>query len=133
MHALAKFCGKQGDRSQLEGGDRFGVNLTINGTIGNQKVEDFCNGILTVGHDSTRNASHAIAPAKLVAFLINADPKAAKKRIEQLRELADSGKIGDKITADQEAQADGLLKLFNQTEPKTAKGSVSFTAAKAAE
>jgi len=132
MHALAKFCVKQADRSQLEGGDKFDVNLAINGTIGNQKVEDICRGSLTVGHDTTKNSSSAIAQAMLVAFLINVDPEQASKRVEQLQKLAASGKIDKKVTAEQETQAARLIKLFNQTEPKTAKGSVSFAAAKAA-
>ncbi|MEW4566108.1 hypothetical protein AB1K70_26560 [Bremerella sp. JC770] len=132
MHALSKFCSKQADRRQLEGGDQYDVDLAISGTIGNQKIEDACRGSLTVGHDTTKNSSSAIAPAKLVAYLVNVDPKNAKKRVEQLRQLAEAGNLGEKITADQEAQAASLIKLFNQTEPKTAKGSVSFAAAKAA-
>lgn len=132
MHALANFCKKQADRSQLKGGDSFALNLKISGTIGNQKVEDICRGSLTVGHDTTKNSSNGIAAAKLVAFLVNANPKTAAKRVEELRELAANGKIGEKITADQEAQAESLVKLFNQTTPTTAKGSVSFAAEKAA-
>ncbi len=132
MHALEKFGKKQADRSELSGGDKFDLDLVISGKIGNQKVEESCLGTLTVGHDGTKNSSNGIAPAKLVAFLLNADPKASKKRAEQLREFAENGKLGDKITADQEAQAASLIKLFNQTESKSTKGSVSFTVAKAA-
>lgn len=132
MHALANFCKKQADRSQLKAGDAFNVDLAISGTIGNQKVEEACRGSLTVGHDTTKNSSNGIAPAKLVAFLLHADPKTAAKRAEQLRVLAANGKIGEKITADQEAQAEGLVKLFNQSTSTTSRGSVSFSVEKAA-
>ncbi|MHC2067615.1 hypothetical protein ACYFX5_09100 [Bremerella sp. T1] len=132
MHALEKFGKSQADRSELCGGDKFDLDLVVSGKIGNQKVEEACHGTLSVGHDGTRNSSNGIAPAKLVAFLVNANPKTAKKRAEQLREFAKNGKIGEKITADQEAQADGLIKLFNQTVSNPVKGSVSFSVAKAA-
>lgn len=127
-----KYCEKQADRSLLKGGDAFDVDLTINGTIGKQKVEEVCRGRLTVGHNTTKATSYGIAPAKVIAFLLSVDPE-KEKHIEQLRELAKSKKLGEKITSDQEAQADHVLKLFNQAgDPKVCNGSVSFSPAKAA-
>lgn len=132
MHALTKYCDKQADRTQLKGGDKFDVDLQISGTIGKQKVEEICRGCLTVGHNTVKATSYGIAPAKVIAFLLSVDPD-KEKHIEQLRELAKTKKLGEKITADQEAQADHVLKLFNQAgEPKTCNGSVSFSPAKAA-
>lgn len=126
MHTLSKFCAKQADRSLLDGGDAFDVDLTINGTIGKQKVEEVCRGRLTVGHDTTKNASYGIAPAKVIAWLLSVDPHAAK-HIEQLRQMATQKSLAEKVTVDQEEQACMLLKRFNQTEPKVTKGSVSFS------
>lgn len=132
MQALAKYAAKEADRSLLEGGESHDVDLQVVGKIGRQKVDETCQGRLLVGHDSTKASSSAVRPAKVIAWLLAMDA-APEKRMAQLRVMAKDGTLGESITADQEKQAEQLLKLFNQEGPSVAvKGTVRFEPAKAA-
>lgn len=135
LHAVQSYAKKQGDRTQLVGGDAFPVDLKISGTVGKLKVEESISGNLSIGHDFAKNSNNGIAPTKVIAWLITQTPEPAKCA-EQLRAFAKATKegetLGDNITADQEAQAKQLLSLFNQVETKVSKGSVSFAVAKKA-
>lgn len=127
FHALAKHAAKEKDRSLLDAGRSYSLEITVEARSGRLSLTEEIVGELNVGHDSEAASSSGCNQAELCAYLLSQMPKAKRMRI--LDELpAKFERLGALPDTDKEVidSAGRMLERLRYRKTITKAGAVAF-------